>query len=225
MKTTTSIQKTFEKYDGKHFILYFNEAQKEVPAQDPGSDEQQPQLAYEYDTVIVECTEPGIAAFTQALQQEGYTEDDAAIIATEAMLQAVRRGEQEGDQKALAHSLEELLITRYDKSTAVNQFTYRGVPMWLDKETRNGLLIRLNAEDNAGKRKTTLWLGTQSFELGIEEGIQLLYALEVYASECFDVTAAHKAAAAALDDPDEILAYDFTAGYPPQLDIPEQQGE
>lgn len=114
-------------------------------------------------------------------------------------------------------SLKYAEIDAYDTSDNVNNFSFKGVGMWLNKETRNGLLMRLNAEDNAGKKKTTLWLGTQSFELTVKEGIQLLYSLELYASECFDNTAAHKAAVEELTDAEEIYNYDFTTGYPPML--------
>ena len=110
-------------------------------------------------------------------------------------------------------------ITEYDTSDAVNEFTYGGVKMWLDKSARSALLTRFNAEDNAGKENTTLWYGTHSFNLSIEQGIQLIFALEVYASECYDRTAAHKAAVMALDDISDIINYDFKVGYPPKLNV------
>jgi hypothetical protein len=88
--------------------------------------------------------------------------------------------------------------------------------MWLDKETRNGLIARLNAEKAVGKTTSTLWLGTQSFTITPDAGLQMLAALEVYASECYDKTAEHKAAVAALDDVSAILNYDIEDGYPQQ---------
>ena len=114
-------------------------------------------------------------------------------------------------------------ITAYDKSDAVNQFTYNGVPMWLDKDTRNGLIARLNAETAVGKQTSTLWLGTQSFTITPAAGLQMLAALEVYASECYDKTAEHKAAVAALNDEAAILNYDYEEGYPAQLNFGESQ--
>ena len=107
----------------------------------------------------------------------------------------------------------------YDASDAVNQFTFDDVPMWLDKDTRNGLIARLNAEKAVGKTTSTLWLGTQSFTITPDAGLQMLSALEVYASECYDKTAEHKAAIAALNDVDAIKSYDFTQGYPAHLEF------
>lgn len=110
-------------------------------------------------------------------------------------------------------------ISEYDASDAVNQFTFDDVPMWLDKDTRNGLIARLNAEKAVGKTTSTLWLGTQSFTITPDAGLQMLSAIEVYANECYDKTAEHKAAIAALNDVDAIKSYDFTQGYPAHLEF------
>ena len=110
-------------------------------------------------------------------------------------------------------------INSYDKSNAVNEFTYNNVSMWLDKTTRDGLHLRLLAEQIAGKENTTLWLGTMSFEIPIANAFQLLYAIEVYASACYDRTAAHKAAVEALETIEAVDAYDYTSGYPNKLVI------
>lgn len=115
-------------------------------------------------------------------------------------------------KKAVLREIEE-----YDTSESVNEFSYGGVSMWLDKATRAGLLLRIQAEQAAGEKNTTLWLGTQSFELEIDKALQLLYAIEVYASKCFDRTSAHKAAVEALDSVEAILAYDYTVDYPEKL--------
>ena len=108
-------------------------------------------------------------------------------------------------------------IEGYDSSDNVNEFTYSGVPMWLDKATRDGLHLRLLAEQAAGKTTTTLWFGTQSFSIAITDAFQLLYALEVYASACYDRTAAHKAAVEALTTIEAVDNYDYTQGYPEKL--------
>lgn len=108
-------------------------------------------------------------------------------------------------------------IEAYDNSSAVNEFTYGEVAMWLDKATRDGLYLRLLAEQAAGKATTTLWFGTMSFELAVEQAVQMLYAIEVYASGCYDTTAAHKAAIAEMDSIEAVDAYDHTAGYPEKL--------
>ena len=49
--------------------------------------------------------------------------------------------------------------------------------------------------------------------------IMLLSSLEMYALECFNVTAAHKKAVSELTTIEEVEAYDYKTGYPKQLDI------
>lgn len=51
----------------------------------------------------------------------------------------------------------------------------------------------------------------------LDKAIQLLSALEMYALECFNVTAAHKKAVSELTSIEEVEKYDITAGYPAQL--------
>ena len=110
-------------------------------------------------------------------------------------------------------------LEEYDQSDSVNEFIFHDVPMWLDKATRDGLHLRLLAEQAAGKESTTLWFGTQSFEIPIANAFQLLYAIEVYASACYDRTAAHKAAIEALTSVEAVDGYDFTIGYPEKLNF------
>lgn len=108
-------------------------------------------------------------------------------------------------------------LVKYDSSSAVNEFTFSGLSMWLDKATRAGLLLRLDAEQKAGLENTTLWFGTQGFALPVATAFQILYALELYASQCYDRTAAHAAAIEQLTTKEEVEAYDFTVGYPDKL--------
>lgn len=108
-------------------------------------------------------------------------------------------------------------INDYDLSDNVNSFIYKGVEMWLDKLTRSGLIMRLNAEKAIGKTETTLWFGTMSFTLGIDDGLQLLTLIEVYASACYDNTASHIAAVEALNNIEDIYNYDYTVGYPQKI--------
>lgn len=110
-------------------------------------------------------------------------------------------------------------IKKYDSSDNVNSFIFKGIDMWLDKETRNGLIMRLNAEKAVGKTETTLWFGTMSFNLGIDDGLKILTLLEVYASACYDQTAIHVAAVKALEDIEDIFNYDYKSGYPQKVVI------
>ena len=89
-------------------------------------------------------------------------------------------------------------IEVYDTSPEVNRFYIADAPMWLDKETRTGLKLRFEAEIAMGKTDTTLWADGVQYPLPLSTAVQMLYALEVYASMCYDQTQAHLAAIDAL---------------------------
>ena len=108
-------------------------------------------------------------------------------------------------------------IDAYDKSSAVNGFVLNGAVVWLDKATRVGLMNSTSITKAMGQPTTTLWLGESKMEVPCDTAIQLLSALEMYALECFNVTAAHKVAVSELATIEEVEKYDITAGYPAQL--------
>lgn len=110
-------------------------------------------------------------------------------------------------------------IDRYDTSEAVNGFELNGMTMWLDFEKREKVRSRLPVEKEAGRETTTLWYGTVPVQLPIALAEHLIDRIELYAADCFDATAAHKAAVEALETKEAVEAYDFTQGYPERLVI------
>ena len=108
-------------------------------------------------------------------------------------------------------------IEAYDTSSKVNGFILNGMTVWLDKATRVGLMNSTTIAKVAGQETTTLWLGDVKLEVDCDKAIQLLSALEMYALECFNVTAAHKKAVSELKTIKEVEALDVTADYPKQL--------
>ena len=108
-------------------------------------------------------------------------------------------------------------IEAYDTTPAVNGFILNGERVWLDKSTRVGLMNSTQIAKAMGKKTTTLWFGGMQIEVNCDKAIGLLSALEMYALECFNVTAAHKKAVAELNTVEEVLGYDYTKGYPEQL--------
>lgn len=108
-------------------------------------------------------------------------------------------------------------ISAYDTSSSVNGFILNGLLVWLDKATRVGLMNSTTIAKSMGQEKTTLWLGSYQLEVECDKAIQLLSALEMYALECFNVTAAHKKAVSELDNIDGVLTYDYKSGYPDKL--------
>lgn len=110
-------------------------------------------------------------------------------------------------------------IIRYDSSREVNEFYIQGIPVWLDKSTRAGLMLRFNSELALKKDTTTLWYEGQSFTLPLNTAMQMLYALEVYASECYDNTQLHLSNVDKLETLEELKEYDYRGGYPEKLNF------
>lgn len=110
-------------------------------------------------------------------------------------------------------------INRYDSSSNVNSFYMQGQQMWLDKATRAGLMLRFQAEQTMGRDFTSLWYGGKQYDISLAGAFQMLYALEVYASTCYDNTQRHLAAIQELQTVEEIERYDYTQGYPDKLEF------
>ena len=107
----------------------------------------------------------------------------------------------------------------YDTSDEVNGFYVNGMHIWLDKGTRVGLVLRFNAEIGNGKENTSLWYNGMEFPLTLNNALQMLYAIEMYASECYDNTQKHIAAIKSLETKEELENYDFRTGYPKKLNF------
>lgn len=120
-------------------------------------------------------------------------------------------------EQAKADKIAEIAV--YDTSSSVNGFKLNGMLVWLDKATRVGLMNSTTIAKAAGQETTTLWLGGLKLVVDCDKAIQLLSALEMYALECFNVTASHKAAVSELTIIEEVEAYDFKAGYPKMLEM------
>ena len=110
-------------------------------------------------------------------------------------------------------------ILAYDTSSDVNGFMLNGNKVWLDKGTRVGLMNSIQITRDMGQDTTTLWFDGYKLEVRCDMAIMLLSSLEMYALECFNVTASHKQAVSELTTIEEVEAYDYKTGYPKQLDI------
>lgn len=120
-------------------------------------------------------------------------------------------------EKAKKEKLEAILA--YDTSSDVNGFMLNGNKVWLDKGTRVGLMNSIQITRDMGQDTTTMWFDGYKLEVRCDMAIMLLSSLEMYALECFNVTAAHKKAVSELTTIEEVEAYDYKNGYPKQLDI------
>lgn len=108
-------------------------------------------------------------------------------------------------------------IMNYDSSSEVNEFFLGETSIWLDKATRAGLKLRFEAETSLGKDTTSLWYNNIQYSLGLNKATQMLLAIELYASACYDNTQAHVANVNKLTTIDEIKEYDYRIGYPEKL--------
>ena len=118
-------------------------------------------------------------------------------------------------EEVKAKKVDEILA--YDSSGEVNEFSMGGLPIWLDKATRAGLLLRFEAEAKAGRTSTTLWYNGLPFTLPLTYAQEILIALELYASACYDNTQSHIAEVQKMESKEAVEAYDYTTGYPAKL--------
>lgn len=113
------------------------------------------------------------------------------------------------------YKIEEIL--RHDSSYEVNCFYIADQEMWLDKATRVGLKLRFDAEIASGQTNTTLWYGGVPFNLELANAVQMLNAIELYASACYDNTQKHIYQVNKLETIEDIKEYDYRTGYPDKL--------
>lgn len=112
-------------------------------------------------------------------------------------------------------------IDEYDTSDQVNSFYLGGVKVWLDKSTRVGLQNSITIEKEAGREETTLWFNGIKIVVGCTLALQMLSILELYALNCYNKTAEHKSNVQKLTSVEDVMAYDYTKGYPdkPEFNI------
>lgn len=112
-------------------------------------------------------------------------------------------------------------IEDYDVSMEVNSFFLNGLQVWLDKSTRVGLQNSITIEKEAGREETTLWFNGIKIVVGCTLALQMLSILELYALGCYNKTAEHKNNVQKLTSVEDVMAYDYTEGYPdkPEFNI------
>lgn len=110
-------------------------------------------------------------------------------------------------------------VRSVDASYLVNEFYFNGKPMWLDKATRSGLSLRLQAEAALGGEMTSLWYNGEEHTLSINVAQEMLIALEVYASACYDNTQRNLATIASITSEQLLFDFDVLQGYPDKLEF------
>ena len=162
---------------------------------------------------------PTLDALLEAIPTTDYIVKEDIIPVMDAL--AKTGGIEQTDDERLAFAKEMLTreITAHDTSSSVNGFKLNGLTVWLDKDTRMGLMNSTTIAKNMGQETTTVWFGGISMTIPCDTAIGMLSALEMYALACFNVTAGHKAAVQALTSVDEVMAYDYSTNYPEQISL------
>lgn len=118
------------------------------------------------------------------------------------------------DRLSLAKAAKLRDIDAYDNSANVNGFRYNGNMMWLDRDTRASLRNTIESSILLNRDELDIWFGDIYITLSINVAKLMLATLEVYATDCYNITALHKAQVKALNSVAEVEAFDVTTGYP-----------
>lgn len=150
---------------------------------------------------------------------------DYEVVAYSDYLRVENKKKYEG--KTIEEAKEMLLaeIEAYDTSSAVNGFYLNGMlipwskddPSSPNVDKRMGLRQNIADKVALGEENISIWMKGMSFTMPCAQAEVLMRSIENYAYECFNVTAAHKAAVSELGSIKEVEKYDITAGYPAQL--------
>lgn len=113
-------------------------------------------------------------------------------------------------------------ITKYDVSENVNLFYLQGNPMWLNDIKRTSLIKSTNIRKSQGEITTVLWDDDNNkYDIPVDMALNMLNTLEMYALDCYNMTAQHKKNISEMDSIEDVLNYDYMAGYPKILHLPE----
>lgn len=113
-------------------------------------------------------------------------------------------------------------ITKYDVSENVNLFYLQGNPMWLNDIKRTSLIKSTNIRKSQGAITTVLWDDDNNkYDIPVDMALNMLNTLEMYALDCYNMTAQHKKNISEMDSIEDVLNYDYMAGYPKILQLPE----
>ena len=113
-------------------------------------------------------------------------------------------------------------ITKYDVSENVNLFYLQGNPMWLNDIKRTSLIKSKNIRKAQGAITTVLWDDDNNkYDIPVDMALNMLNTLEMYALDCYNMTAQHKKNISEMDSIEDVLNYDYMAGYPKILHLPE----
>ena len=108
-------------------------------------------------------------------------------------------------------------IEEYNNSSEVNSFTVNNFETWIPVELRAVFKTSLDSYIALDMpTMTKIWEGTE-YTTSPQNWLQMYYRVEVYANKCQLVTDRHKIAVNAMDNIEDIEAFDITSDYPEKL--------
>ncbi|MFT0409937.1 DUF4376 domain-containing protein [Bacteroides thetaiotaomicron] len=150
--------------------------------------------------------------------------DSAHIaLATTEELEAILHYFRSEDDVTAWKSIRKIQVQGYDSSENVNRFYLGGLPLWLDKATRVGLVNSITIEKNAKRSETCLWFGNYNIKMNIDMALEALSQLELYALDCYNVTAQHLVQIEKCETVDELRSFDISSGYPGMLQFKNEE--
>ena len=108
-------------------------------------------------------------------------------------------------------------LSEYDNHEDVNSFTVNGLSAWLTVPERTNYNTSIAAAELLGHETVTFLIAGQVLTVSTLQAKQMLAAVQLYADACYIVTQTHAANIKAMDDVANVMAYDFTQGYPEKL--------
>lgn len=109
------------------------------------------------------------------------------------------------------------LINSYDTSSEVNTFFLNGEAIWLDKAMRNSIENTLRNRLANGSKSASIWYNAKEFYMPIDKALEMIAKVDIYASDCYNVTHRHIANVLKLTTEEDITSYNYQSGYPTKL--------
>lgn len=110
-------------------------------------------------------------------------------------------------------------IDAYNVSPAVDNFKLNGMDAWLSVEERLNYDRSIRAYEQLGIDKAQFYINGKGFEVPVEKAKLMLAQIQIYADKAYIVTMQHRKAVEALESAEAVENYDFTTGYPEQLEF------
>ena len=110
-------------------------------------------------------------------------------------------------------------IEKYDDSTDVNQFYVNNIGVWFKPDERKTIEYGVRCSQSTGRSSYDVTWNSMQVSVPCDTALQILAQIEVYALDCLNVTAKHKAAVESFTTAEEVLSYDYTTGYPEKLNF------